>query len=188
MGLSSAELDAEIQAAQAELVQAGQAPAIKRDPSLRLFLATQARVIGVLGSAVGQLRQPLSEADLDIIKGAVLASMNRIGAEVTAGVEKGAHSATRKEAARMLRTFDRALVVKIGLAIGAAFVAGGLVTVAVLHQAAAGPFTPEAQAARVWSDLHRCNPFPQNARTVQSGNRAVVTLWATCDQQTGDAR
>lgn len=188
MGLTSAELDAEIQSAQAELVQAGQAPSIKRDPSLRLFLATQARVIGVLGSAVGQLRQPLADADLDVIKGTVVRSISTMGAEVAAGVEKGAHSAMRKEAARMLRSFDRALAVKVGLSIGAAFVCGGLATVAVLHQAAAGPFAPDAQAIRVWSDLHRCNPFPQNARTVQNGNRAVVTLWATCDQQPGDAR
>lgn len=189
VGISTADLNADIQAAQAELVQAGQAPSIKRDPSLRLFLATQARVIGVLGSAVEHMRQPLADADLILIEMAVSRSMTTIGAEISAGVEKGAHSATRMEAARLIRSLDRSLAIRVSLAIGAAFVCGVIVTAAVLRTAEIGPYSPDAQAAGVWADLHRCNAFPQKAKTVQNGNnRAVVTLWATCDQQPGDAR
>lgn len=181
----SDELDRSISAAQTDINLAVGSPALRREPYRVILLALSGvldvfrksivRWEGAVASVVAA-RDPLPAEDR-----AALVS------ELVAATEKGAYEAMRKEAARMVRTLDQGLVVRIGLVIGAAFAAGVLSTVGLFFFLAAGPYSKEAQIAAVWHQLERDNPDPRHAlaaaetrldRTVARHYHACVSLWA----------
>ena len=109
-----------------------------------------------------------------------------LAASLVEATEQGAFQAMRKEAARMVRTLDRALMVRVALGISGAYVAGGLSVLAVFVFFQLGPFNPATQAANAWRTLIAHNPDPDaslaaaDVRTEpKTGRRyyAGVSLW-----------
>jgi hypothetical protein len=124
------ELQDTIRSVRSNLATAGETPFLRRDP-YRLVLAGLGDVLGVFGKSITRweravadviaARDPLPKADRDALK-----------VELITAVEDGAFRGMRKEAQRMLRTFDRAQARNTGLAVGGAFVLGGLSAWALL--------------------------------------------------------
>ena len=85
----------------------------------------------------------------------------------------------------MIRRLDHTVAVRMGLYVGAAFVAGCVLTCGAFFYLAAGPFNPDAQAGAAWRELVRLNPDPSpllaagEVRTDRTGRRyhAGVSLW-----------
>ena len=180
---NAGELEAAVAEAQAKLALAGETAEMRRDP-YQLVLAGLSLTLGALPrtvrrweeavQAVIAARHPLTQEER--------ADLARALVEAT---EKGAFEGTRKEAARMIRRLDHGLSVRIGLWVGAAFVAGSVLTVGALAYFTGGPFRPDVEAGSAWRDLVVNNPDPRPAlaagavRTDRTGRRyyAGVSLW-----------
>ena len=118
------ELLASIRTAQIRLAQAAAAPEMRREP-LQLILAALSSSLEVFGASsrrwdnavadVVAARDPLPREEKEALV-----------QELVAATRQGAYDAMRKEAARMVRVIDHGLFVRIGLAVGGAYVAGAL--------------------------------------------------------------
>jgi len=170
--------------AQADLATAAEAKALRRDP-YRVLLVGLSMSLGVFGKAITRWDSAVAD---------VIASRDPLPAEeravlvheLVAATKQGAFEGMRKEAARMVRTLDRGLAVRIGLGVGGAFAAGVLATVGTFLLLGVGPFSREARGASAWHDIEQNNPDPRPAlasATMQteraSGRRyyANVSLW-----------
>jgi hypothetical protein len=111
------ELVAAVAEAQGELALAGEAAAMRRDP-YRLVLAALSAALGVFLKSVRRWERAVADviAARDPLSAAERADLVRALVEAT---KDGAYQATRKEAARMVRTLDRGLAARIGLGVGA---------------------------------------------------------------------
>ena len=118
------DLPALIEAAQADLAAAAEAGPFRRDP-YRLVLAGQSKVIEVFGKTVPRWEKAVADviAARDPLPPEERAALVR---ELVAATEQGAYQAMRKEAARIVRRLDHGVAIRIGLAIGGAYVAGAL--------------------------------------------------------------
>lgn len=151
------DLRAAIEGAQYDLALAGDVPAMRRDP-YRLVLSALSGTLSIFGRSVTRweravadviaARDPLPEADKEALK-----------AELVDAVHQAAFDGMRKEAQRMVRSLDRAVSIKIGLAVSAAFVCGIAATLGVLFVLQAGPFS----VTDAWASLIRNNPDPRPA-------------------------
>jgi hypothetical protein len=114
-----------IKDAQTTLQQAGET-LTPRDPQ-RLILAGLSHLLGVLGRSTTRWERAVAD---------IIAARNPISnntkAELITAVEDGAFRGMRKEAQRMLRTFDRRLSIMVALSVGGAFILGGLSAWALL--------------------------------------------------------
>jgi len=176
-------LDASVAEAQAMLAQAAASKAMRHDP-YRHILTGLSDTIGVLPTMVRcweqavrdviAARHPLSQEER--------ADLARALVEAT---KDGAYEGTRKEAARMIRRLDRNFAARMGLYVGAAFVAGCVLTVGALAYFTGGPFRPDVEAGAAWRELVQLNPDPRpllaagEVRTDRTGRRyhAGVSLW-----------
>jgi len=85
----------------------------------------------------------------------------------------------------MIRRLDHTVAVRMGLYVGAAFVAGCVLTVGALAYFTGGPFRPDVEAGAAWRELVQNNPDPRpllaagEVRTDRTGRRyhAGVSLW-----------
>ena len=177
------ELQAAVDEAQARLAEAGDAPEMRRDP-YRIALAGLSLTIGALPRTVQAWEEAVEK---------VIAARHPLTPEERADLARalveatkdGAYEGTRKEAARMIRRLDHTVAVRMGLYVGAAFVAGSLLTAGAFAYFGAGPFNPDAQAGAAWRELVRLNPDPSpllaagEGRTDRTGRRyhAGVSLW-----------
>jgi hypothetical protein len=116
-----------IETAQKELAQASQTPHLRKDP-IRFVLSGISATLGVLGRSTVRWERAVS----DIITVVRKPVSDDERAALIEAVENGAYNGMRKEAQRMLRTFDRSQARNTGLAVGGAFVAGALATGALL--------------------------------------------------------
>lgn len=150
---------ASIAAAQAELALAGESGPMRRDP-YRITLAAQSLMLGTFLEANTRWEQATD---------AVIASRNPLPPEhmdalihrLETATQNGANRGVRAEAKRMIRTLDHALAVRIGLAMGASAIAGGIIVAALGWSLSAGPFT----ADKAWQDIITLNPDPRPALT-----------------------
>jgi hypothetical protein len=177
------DLETAVAEAQATLARACDDISVRRDP-VRLILEGLSDTIGVL---------PNTARRMDAAVGAVIAARHPMTPEERADLvqalvgatQEGAFQGTRKEAARMIRRLDHGLAVRMGLYVGAAFVAGCVLTVGALAYFGGGPFNPDAQAGAAWREMVRLNPDPRplldagEVRTDRTGRRyhAGVSLW-----------
>ena len=115
---------ASIKLAQQNLKAAVRSAPMQREP-YQLILAAQSSVIGVFESVVPRWEKAVADviAARDPLPPEERASLVR---ELVAATEDGAFKAMRKEAARVVRTLDHGVAVRIGLAIGGAYIAGAL--------------------------------------------------------------
>ncbi len=177
------ELDESVAGAQSKLALAAASKAMRHDPYQHVLtglsdtlgvLPTMARRWDAAVQDVIAARHPLTQEER--------ADLARALVEAT---KDGAYEGTRKEAARMIRRLDRNFAARLGLYVGAAFVAGCVLTVGAFFYLAAGPFNPDAQAGAAWRELVRLNPDPSpllaagEVRTDRTGRRyhAGVSLW-----------
>jgi hypothetical protein len=106
-------------------------------------------------------------------------------AELVEATEEGAYRGMRKEAARMVRTFDRNLAAMVGISVGGAFIVGGLCAWALIAITHLGPYSIDAQSIATWRDLLQNNPDPRRAiasaeiKTDRAGRRyySGLSLW-----------
>jgi hypothetical protein len=177
--IPSDELQAAIVSAQASLAQACEVAGTGQDP-IRLVLAALADTIGIFGKSIRRWERAVADV---IVAQDPLSDDDR--SKLVKAVEDGAYNATRKEARRMIRTLDSKLVVTIGLAVGAAFIVGGLTAWGAIMATHWGPYSPSAQSAEAWHDLMANNPDPRPAiagaeiRADHNGRRyyAGLSLW-----------
>ncbi len=177
------ELNAAVAGAQALLATAAASKAMRHDP-YKHILTGLSDTIGVLPTMVRRWEQAVQDviAARHPLTPEERADLARALVEAT---KEGAFEGTRKEAARMIRRLDRNFAVRMGLYVGAAFVAGCVLTVGTFAHFGAGPFDPDAQAGAAWRDLVRLNPDPRallaagEVRTDRAGRRyyAGVSLW-----------
>ncbi len=177
------ELDASVAGAQSKLALAAASKAMRHDPYQHVLtglsdtlgvLPTMARRWDAAVQDVIAARHPLTQEER--------ADLARALVEAT---KDGAYEGTRKEAARMIRRLDRNFAARLGLYVGAAFVAGCVLTCGAFFYLTAGPFNPDAQAGAAWRELVRLNPDPSpllaagEVRTDRTGRRyhAGVSLW-----------
>ena len=169
---------------QADLTRAGMTGPMRRDP-YRLLLGVQSAMLGVHLKNVHRWERAVADviAARDPLPPEQRAAL---AASLVEATEQGAFQAMRKEAARMVRTLDRALMLRVALGIGGAYVAGGLSVLAVFVFFQLGPFDPATQAANAWRTLIAHNPDPDpslaaaDVRTEpKTGRRyyAGVSLW-----------
>jgi len=177
------ELDASVAEAQAMLAQAAASKAMRHDP-YRHILTGLSDTIGVLPTMVRRWEQAVRD---------VIAARHPLTPEertdlaraLVEATKEGAYEGTRKEAARMIRRLDHTVAVRMGLYVGAAFVAGCVLTVGALAYFTGGPFRPDAEAGAAWRELVQLNPDPRpllanaEVRTDRTGRRyhAGVSLW-----------
>ena len=91
----------------------------------------------------------------------------------------------RKEAQRMVRTFDRRLAAMFGVSVGGAFAVGGLAAWALIVFTHWGPYGRDARSLAAWHELVQNNPDPRPAiasadiKADQTGRRyyAGLALW-----------
>jgi hypothetical protein len=181
--IPSDDLQTAIKDAQADLATACASPVLRREP-IRLVLACLSSVLGVFGRTTTQweravadviaARNPMSDDDRAALK-----------ADLVEAVENGAFWGMRKEAQRMIRTFDRRLAAMFGISVGAAFVVGGLAAWALIVFTHWGPYGHDAQSLAAWHELMQNNPDPRPAiaaaeiKADQTGRRyyAGLALW-----------
>jgi len=178
------DLETAVAEAQATLARACDDISVRRDP-VRLILEGLSDAIGVL---------PNTARRMDAAVGAVIAARHPMTPEERADLvqalvgatQEGAFQGTRKEAARMIRRLDHGLAVRLGLYVGAAFVAGCVLTVGALAYFTGGPFRPAVEAGAAWRELVQLNPDPRallasgEVRTDHATGRryyAGVSLW-----------
>jgi hypothetical protein len=178
------ELDASVAEAQAMLAQAAASKAMRHDP-YRHILTGLSDTIGVLPTMVRRWEQAVKD---------VIAARHPLTQEertdlaraVVEATKEGAYEGTRKEAARMIRRLDHTVAVRMGLYVGAAFVAGCVLTVGALAYYTGGPFQPDVEAGGAWRELVQLNPDPRpllaagEVRTDRATGRryhAGVSLW-----------
>ena len=178
------DLTISIALAQADLEAAVETKALRHDP-YRAILVGLSMSLGVFGKAITRWDSAVSD---------VIASRDSLPAEeraalvheLVAATKQGAFEGMRKEAARMVRTLDRGLAVRIGLVVGGAFAAGVLATVATFLLLGVGPFSRDARSASAWHDIAQNNPDPRQSlgaaevRTDKASGRryyASVSLW-----------
>ena len=173
-----------ISATQADFAAAAETGPLRRDP-YRGILAALSGVLTILVKSVSRWEKTVTEViaardPLPAEERAVLVQ------ELVAATKQGAFEGMRKEAARMVRTLDRGLAVRIGLGVGGAFVVGVLATVGTFLLLGVGPFSRDARGASAWHDIEQNNPDPRPAlasATMQTeratGRRyyAGVSLW-----------
>ncbi len=180
---AAGELEAAVAEAQAMLAEAGETPEMRRDP-YRFALAGLSLTIGALPRTV----RAWDEAVKDVIAARhPLTQEERtdLARAVVEATKDGAYEGTRKEAARMIRRLDHTVAVRMGLYVGAAFVAGCVLTVGALAYFTGGPFRPDVEAGTAWRELVQNNPDPRpllaagEVRTDRTGRRyhAGVSLW-----------
>ncbi len=180
---AAGELEAAVAEAQAMLAEAGETPEMRRDP-YRVALAGLSLTIGALPRTV----RAWDEAVKDVIAARhPLTQEERadLARAVVEATKDGAYEGTRKEAARMIRRLDYTVAVRMGLYVGAAFVAGCVLTVGALAYFTGGPFRPDVEAGAAWRELVQNNPDPRpllaagEVRTDRTGRRyhAGVSLW-----------
>ena len=169
---------------QADLTQAGMTGPMRRDP-YRLLLGVQSAMLGVHLKNVHRWERAVADviAARDPLPPEQRAAL---AASLVEATEQGAFQAMRKEAARMVRTLDRALMLRVALGVGGAYVAGALSVLAVFAFFLLGPFDPATQAANAWRALIAHNPDPSPSlaaaevrREPKTGRRyyAGVSLW-----------
>jgi hypothetical protein len=180
---ASDDLAAAIAGAQAQLATACAAGPLRRDP-YRFVLFGLSGALGVLLTTTKRWEKAVA----DVIAARSPLSPEERGALSAAIVEaakEGARQAMRKEAAAVIRGFDRRLAARTGLAVAGAFILGSLATAAAFWRFSAGPFRPDADASAAWRELVRLNPDPRPAlqaaevRTDRNGRRYYggVSLW-----------
>lgn len=173
-----------IELAQADLEAAVETKALRHDP-YRAILVGLSMSLGVFGKAITRWDSAVADviASRDPLPVEERAALVH---ELVAATKQGAFEGMRKEAARMVRTLDRGLAVRIGVAVGGAFAAGVLATVATFLLLGVGPFSREARGASVWHDIAQNNPDPRQmlgaaeVRTDKASGRryyAGVSLW-----------
>lgn len=148
---------ASIAAVQADLALAGESGPMRRDP-YRITLAAQSLMLGTFLEANTRWEQATD---------AVIAARNPLPPEhmealihrLETATQNGANTGMRAEAKRMIRTLDHGLSVRIGLALGASAIAGGIIVAALGWSLSAGPFTPD----KAWQDIIALNPDPRPA-------------------------
>jgi len=157
---------------------------MRRDP-YRIALAGLSLTIGALPRTV----RAWDEAVKDVIAARhPLTQEERadLARAVVEATKEGAYEGTRKEAARMIRRLDHTVAVRMGLYVGAAFVAGCVLTVGALAYFTGGPFRPDVEAGGAWRELVQLNPDPRallaagEVRTDRATWRryhAGVSLW-----------
>jgi hypothetical protein len=157
----SDDLHASIQTAQADLARACAVPTMRKDP-LRLILAALSSVLGVFGKSIRRWERAVADviAARSPLPGAEVATLR---AELVEAVEVGAYNGMRKEAQRMVRTFDRNLAAMFGISVGGAFIVGALAAWALIAITHWGPYSHDAQSQAAWRDLIRNNPDPRPA-------------------------
>ncbi len=181
---AAGELEAAVAEAQAMLAEAGESPEMRRDP-YRVALAGLSLTIGALPRTV----RAWDEAVKDVIAARHPLSQEErtdLARAVVEATKEGAYEGTRKEAARMIRRLDHTVAVRMGLYVGAAFVAGCVLTVGALAYFTGGPFRPDVEAGAAWRELVQLNPDPRallaagEVRTDRATGRryyAGVSLW-----------
>ncbi len=180
---AAGDLEAAVAEAQAMLAEAGETPEMRRDP-YRIALAGLSLTIGALPRTV----RAWDEAVKDVIAARHPLSQEEradLARAVVEATKDGAYEGTRKEAARMIRRLDHTVAVRMGLYVGAAFVAGCVLTVGALAYFTGGPFRPDVEAGAAWRELVQNNPDPRpllaagEVRTDRTGRRyhAGVSLW-----------
>lgn len=174
------ELAQAIAAAQAQLAEAAESGPLKRDP-YRIMLLAFSNTLGTLHQSTLRWEQATE---------AVIAARTPLPPEhiealiyrLETATQKGANAGMRAEAKRYIRTIDHALAVRIGLALGAAALAGGIIVAALGWSLSAGPFTGD----KAWQDIMTFNPDPRPAlasaatQTDRATGRryyAGVSLW-----------
>jgi hypothetical protein len=177
------ELNAAVAEAQAMLATAAASKAMRHDP-YKHILTGLSDTIGVLPTMVRRWEQAVQDviAARHPLTPEERADLARALVEAT---KEGAFEGTRKEAARMIRRLDHTVAIRMGLYVGAAFVAGCMLTGGVLFATGTGPFNPDAQAGAAWRELVQNNPDPRallaagEVRTDRTGRRyyAGVSLW-----------
>lgn len=173
-----------IEAAQADFAAAAASVPLRRDP-YRGILAGLSATLGVFGKSITRWEQAVAD---------VVASRDPLPAkdraalvtELVAATKLGAFEAMRVEANRMVRTLDQALVVRIGLCVGGAYVLGVLSVLGFIAAFHLGPYSREAESGAAWRELMQNNPDPRQAvgagevRTDHATGRryyAGVSLW-----------
>ncbi len=181
---AAGELEAAVAEAQAKLAEAGESPEMRRDP-YRVALAGLSLTIGALPHTV----RAWDEAVKDVIAARHPLSQEEradLARALVEATKDGAFEGTRKEAARMIRRLDHTVAVRMGLYVGAAFVAGCVLTVGALAYFTGGPFRPDVEAGGAWQELVQLNPDPRpllaagEVRTDRATGRryyAGVSLW-----------
>jgi hypothetical protein len=155
--IPSDELQDAIASAQASLLQACDAVGTGQDP-VRLVLAGLSDTIGIFGKSIRRWERAVA----DVIAARKPVSDND-RAELVEAVEVGAYNGMRKEAQRMVRTFDRNLAAMFGISVGGAFIVGALAAWALIAITHWGPYSHDAQSQAAWRDLIRNNPDPRPA-------------------------
>jgi len=130
-----------IKLAQADLEAAVETKALRHDP-YRAILIGLSMSLGVFGNAITRWDSAVTDviAARDPLPAAERAVLVQ---ELVTATKQGAFESMRKEAARMVRTLDRGLAVRIGLGVGGAFAAGVLATVGTFLLLGIGPFSRE---------------------------------------------
>jgi hypothetical protein len=150
-----------IEAAQADFAAAAASVPLRRDP-YRGILAGLSATLGVFGKSITRWERAVADviASRDPLPAADRAALVT---ELVAATKQGAFEAMRTEAKRMVRTLDQALVVRIGLCVGGAYVLGVLSVLGFIAIFHLGPYSRAAESDAAWRDLVQNNPDPRPA-------------------------